>query len=75
MQATKLEGDIKNAVVISASEVPKDSISVGSKVKLKDKASQDIFVFTIMDQRDADVDNTVSFTSRFSLYLPKRRYL
>ena len=58
-QATKLESDIKNAVVISASEVPKDSISVGSKVKLKDKDSQDIFVFTIMDQRDADVDKGI----------------
>ena len=58
-QATKLESDIKNAVVISATEVPKDSVSVGSKVKLKDTASQDIFVFTIMDQRDADVDKGI----------------
>ena len=58
-QATKLEADIKNAVVISVSDVPKETISVGSKVKLRDVSSSDIFVYTVMDQCDADVDKGI----------------
>ncbi|MDH5716869.1 MAG: transcription elongation factor GreA [Spirochaetia bacterium] len=56
---TKLEGQIKKVILLKASNVSLDTVTVGSKVRLKDQNTQDIFVYSILDQWDADVDKGI----------------
>lgn len=58
-QVKKLEHDIKNANIFTSENVPSDHVSIGSKVKLKDKKTDDIFVYSVLDQWDADVDKGI----------------
>lgn len=58
-QVGRLEADIKKAVVIKAEAVHTDVVQPGIKVRLKDANTGDIFVYTIMDQWDADVDKGI----------------
>ena len=61
---TNLENDLKMAHIITSSVVPSDFISVGSKVRLTEENTGDMFVYTILDKWDADVDKgIISFRS------------
>lgn len=56
---TRIENELKNVVVLTAEMIPAGLISLGTKVRLKDAQSGDMFVYTIMDQWDADVDHGI----------------
>ncbi|MDH5719225.1 MAG: transcription elongation factor GreA [Spirochaetia bacterium] len=56
---TKIESQIKQILPIKAMHIDTVKVSVGTKVKLKDKKSNDIFVYSILDQWDADVDKGI----------------
>lgn len=61
MQATvtQLESDIKAVQQLTVDDIDTTSVGVGTRVKLRDSASGDIFVYSIMDQWDADVDKGI----------------
>ena len=56
---TKLESEIKNLIPIAGALITRDKISIGSKIKLKDVKTGDVFVYTIMDRWDADLDRGI----------------
>ena len=56
---TQLEADIKAVQQISPEDVDVSSVSIGTRVKLRDSATGDIFVYSILDQWDADVDKGI----------------
>jgi len=56
---SKLEGQIKEPEKLVASQIMLDSIGVGVKVKLNDEKTGYLFVYTIMDQWDADIDKGI----------------
>ncbi len=56
---TRLENQLKEVGILVASQVPTDEITIGTKVRLKEKNSGDIFVYSILDQWDADVDKAI----------------
>ncbi len=56
---TRLENDLKTIESISPDQVRTDRIDIGTKVRLKDLDTGDIFVYSIMDQWDADVDKGI----------------
>ena len=56
---TKLESEVKEVIPIAGVSIPKDRITLGSKVKLNDQKREDLFIYTIMDRWDADVDNGI----------------
>ena len=58
-QVTQLEADIKAVQPISSEDVDVSSVSIGTRVKLRDGATGDIFVYSILDQWDADVDKGI----------------
>ncbi|HMY12196.1 MAG TPA: GreA/GreB family elongation factor, partial [Turneriella sp.] len=56
---TQLEADIKSVQQLSAEDVDTSVVSIGTRVKLRDSASGDIFVYSILDQWDADMDKGI----------------
>lgn len=50
----QIENMLKNAVVADASEVPNDTVSVGSKVKVKDYDFDEEVEYTIVGSTEAD---------------------
>jgi len=56
---TRLENQLKTVNLLAANQVNVDEIRIGTKVKLKDMKTDDIFVYSIMDQWDADVDKGI----------------
>ncbi|MES0488670.1 MAG: transcription elongation factor GreA [Leptospirales bacterium] len=56
---TRLENQLKEVKLIISNQVPNDQVSLGTRVKLKDVKTGDIFVYSIMDQWDADVDKGI----------------
>jgi transcription elongation factor GreA len=56
---TQLEADLKAVQQLSADDIDTNAVSVGTRVKLRDAATGDIFVYSIMDQWDADVDKGI----------------
>ncbi len=51
--------DIRTVQQLSADDIDTTSVGVGTRVKLRDSASGDIFVYSILDQWDADVDRGI----------------
>ena len=58
-QATKLENQIKEITPVYAHHITVEKIGLGTKVRLKDIDTNDIFVYSILDQWDADVDRGI----------------
>jgi transcription elongation factor GreA len=56
---TQLEADIKSVQQITHDDVDTNTVSIGTRVKLRDSATGDIFVYSILDQWDADVDKGI----------------
>jgi transcription elongation factor GreA len=56
---TKLEIQLKGLTLMVGSQIPVDEVTVGTKVRLKDLNTGDIFVYSILDQWDADVDKGI----------------
>jgi transcription elongation factor GreA len=56
---TQLEADLKALQQITAEDIDTNAVSIGTRVKLRDGASGDIFVYSILDQWDADVDKGI----------------
>lgn len=56
---TQLEADLKSVQKLTAEDVDTDTISIGCRVKLRDTASGDIFVYSLLDQWDADMDKGI----------------
>jgi transcription elongation factor GreA len=56
---TQLEADIKSVQQLTADDIDTTSVSIGTRVKLRDTASGDIFVYSILDQWDADMDKGI----------------
>ena len=52
-----LENMLKNAVVVDESEIPKDVVSVGSKVKVKDYEFDEEVEYSIVGSAEADPMN------------------
>ncbi|AIY81272.1 transcription elongation factor GreA [Clostridium botulinum] len=50
----QLENKLKNAVVVDESEIPKDIVSVGSKVKVKDYDFDEEVEYSIVGSAEAD---------------------
>lgn len=50
----QLENMLKNATVIDETEVVSDTVSIGSKVKIKDKDSNEVFEFFIVGSAEVD---------------------
>ncbi|MDH4200362.1 MAG: GreA/GreB family elongation factor, partial [Spirochaetia bacterium] len=55
----KLENQLKGLTLMVASQIPTDEVSIGTKVRLKEVKNGDIFVYSILDQWDADVDKGI----------------
>ena len=73
-QATKLENDLKQIRLITSHDIKIDRVNIGTKVKLKDAATEDIFVYSILDQWDADVDKgIISYKSPLGAALLDKR--
>jgi len=53
----QLEAKLKNAVVVDESEIPKDIVSVGSKVRVKDYEFDEEVEYTIVGSTEADPMN------------------
>ncbi len=53
----QLENMLKNAVVVDESEIPKDIVSVGSKVKVKDYEFDEEVEYSIVGSAEADPMN------------------
>ncbi|AOR22354.1 transcription elongation factor GreA [Clostridium taeniosporum] len=53
----QLENKLKNAVVVDESEIPKDIVSVGSKVKVKDYDFDEEVEYSIVGSAEADPMN------------------
>ncbi len=63
-QVVRLETEIKNSVILTGDMIDENTVLPGTKVRLKDTTAGDVFVYTIMDQWDADVDKgIISFRS------------
>jgi transcription elongation factor GreA len=56
---TQLEADLKSVQQLSADDIDTTSVSIGTRVKLRDSESGDIFVYSILDQWDADMDKGI----------------
>ncbi len=56
---TKLERELKDVIPIVGVLISKDKISLGCKVKLHDEKNNDMFVYSVMDRWDADIDNGI----------------
>ena len=56
---SKLETELKELLPIVGAYIPKEKITLGSKIKLNDKQNKDLFVYSIMDKWDADIDNGI----------------
>ena len=56
---TKLENELKELLPIVGAYIPKEKITLGSKVRLNDRQNKDLFVYSIMDKWDADIDNGI----------------
>lgn len=56
---TQLESDIKTVQPLLAEDIDTTAVSLGTRVKLRDKSSGDIFVYSILDQWDADMDKGI----------------
>lgn len=56
---TQLEADLKSVHQLTADDVDTSVVSIGTRVKLRDTASGDIFVYSILDQWDADMDKGI----------------
>ena len=56
---TKLENELKELLPIGGAYIPKETITLGSKVRLNDRQNKDLFVYSIMDKWDADIDNGI----------------
>lgn len=56
---TQLEADIKAVQRLSPEDVDTSAVAIGTRVKLRDTASGDIFVYSILDQWDADMDKGI----------------
>ena len=66
LQATaeRLEQEIKQAIPLKTLPIQKEYVTVGTRVKLKELSTGDIFSYTILDQWDADIDRgIISFRS------------
>lgn len=76
LQATvaKLENDLKNIDLIQRELVSVDRVDVGTKVRLRDVETGDIFTYVILDQWDADVDRgIISYKSPLGRALLEKR--
>lgn len=70
----KLENQLKSVIQVVGSQIPTDEITVGSKVRLKEVKTGDIFVYSILDQWDADVDKgIISYKSPLGAAMLKAR--
>ncbi|HRP68855.1 MAG TPA: GreA/GreB family elongation factor [Turneriella sp.] len=58
-EAKQLEADIKAVQQLSLDDIDTKSVAVGTRVKLRDVATGDIFIYSILDQWDADVDKGI----------------
>jgi len=56
---TQLEADLKVILRISPDDIETNAVSIGTRVKLRDSASEDVFIYSILDQWDADVDKGI----------------
>lgn len=56
---TQLEADLKALQQISGEDIDTNNVAIGTRVKLRDGATGDIFVYSILDQWDADVDKGI----------------
>jgi transcription elongation factor GreA len=55
----KLENQLKSVTLMVAAQIPTDEVTIGTKVRLKEIKTGDIFVYTILDQWDADMDKGI----------------
>lgn len=55
----KLESQIKNIFLLTSNNVGTDEVGLGNKVRLKNIETDDIFVYSILDQWDADIDRGI----------------
>lgn len=53
----KIDADLKEILILQASQVSTDRVSLGSKVRLEE--GNDRFVYSILDQWDADLDKGI----------------
>ncbi len=58
-RVTKVENDLKNLIPIAGSNIPNNKITIGTKTRLLETQTDDIFVYVIMDQWDADIDKGI----------------
>lgn len=56
---TRLDQQLKQVHLITKDQVVTDQVSLGCKVQLKDLDTEDIFIYVILDQWDADVDKGI----------------
>ena len=56
---SKLKTELEELLPIVGAYIPKGEVTLGSKVKLNDKQNKDLFVYSIMDKWDADIDNGI----------------
>lgn len=50
----QLENMLKNATVVDETEIVPDTVSIGSKVKIKEEESKEIFEFSIVGSAEVD---------------------
>lgn len=55
----KLDADLKAIRLLRSNQIPSDRVSLGSKVRLRDNRLNDVFVYSILDQWDADMDRGI----------------
>ncbi|MCB1147324.1 MAG: GreA/GreB family elongation factor, partial [Leptospiraceae bacterium] len=56
---TRIENDLKHLMLLTLDKIPSGVISLGTRVRLKDADTGDMFVYSIMDKWDADVDHGI----------------
>ena len=55
----KLESEITKVEVLKQEQIPHDIICIGSKVKLQDEKTNNVFLYTVMDNWDANIDHGI----------------
>ncbi|MBV6494479.1 MAG: Transcription elongation factor GreA [Turneriella sp.] len=58
-EAKQLEADIKTVQILAIDDIDTKTVAIGTRVKLRDSTSGDIFIYSILDQWDADVDKGI----------------
>lgn len=56
-EISKMQEQLKNAVIIDESELPNDEVRLGSKVRVKDMQTKEEFIYDIVGSSEADPFN------------------